>query len=145
VIAWHLGEGHPWIYDRFALIAAAGIAMGLQSAVAHRAGIAGIATTYVTGTLTTVATRLVAGLRRSARRDDPVAEGAFSWLPAMAWLAYGGGAVFAGATYLWWPLLTLDIGGEVRWPSAALLLPIVVVATVIPMLTRGHRRGAARA
>jgi len=65
-ITWRLADGHRWIDDRFALIAAAGLAMGLQSAVAHRAGVAGIATTYVTGTLTTLAARLVGALRKRA-------------------------------------------------------------------------------
>ena len=63
-IAWHLADGQHSTYERFVLIAAAGLAMGLQSAVAYRAGVAGIATTYATGTLTTLATRLIGALRK---------------------------------------------------------------------------------
>jgi uncharacterized membrane protein YoaK (UPF0700 family) len=62
------------------------VAMGAQSIVAFKAGIPGVATTYVTGTLITAVTRLFgSGLRHEgsldARRD------------ALAWLAYLCGAV----------------------------------------------------
>ena len=145
-VAWQLADGDRWVEIRLALIAMAGLAMGIQSAIAHRIGIAGIATTYVTGTLTTIGTRLVAGLR-GAWRGEPAQEGKLSWLPAMAWIAYGIGAVLAGATYHWWPPVatSLGIGREVRWSSAALLLPLVVVATVMLMVALGHRRPAAHA
>ena len=131
-ITWHLADGHRWIDDRFALIAAAGLAMGLQSAVAHRAGVAGIATTYVTGTLTTLAARLVGALRKRGPRDARVEETTPAWLPAVVWLAYGFGAVVAGATYRWWSslALVLGIGGDMRWPSAALAVAAAIVAIV---------------
>ena len=59
-------------------------AMGVQSIVASKAGIPGISTTYVTGTLVTAVTRLVARGPRDERRD---AE-----RDALAWLAYLCGA-----------------------------------------------------
>lgn len=40
-LTWHRFEGASWIDGRFPLIAAAGMAMGLQSAVAYRLGVAG--------------------------------------------------------------------------------------------------------
>lgn len=140
-IAWQFGEGQPWIDHRFALIAAAGLAMGLQSAVAQRAGIAGIATTYVTGTLTTLAARLIGSRRNRARRDPRVEETTPAWLPAVVWLAYGFGAVLAGTTYRWWASLglALNIGGDVRW-SSALVVPIVIVATVALIVVGRWRR-----
>ena len=129
-IAWHLGEGHAWVDHRFALIAVAGLAMGLQSAVAHRAGVAGIATTYITGTLTTLATRLVGSVRGHVPLGDHVEEA--RWLPVGVWLGYGAGAMVAGATYRWWSSLAMVLGidDDVRWSSAALLLPIAIVAIV---------------
>lgn len=129
-IVWHLGEGHPWVDHRFALIAAAGLAMGLQSAVAHRAGVAGIATTYVTGTLTTLATRLMGWMRKRVPRDARVEETTPAWFPALVWFAYGLGAALAGATYRWWAPVTLGIGSVVRWSSVALAVPIVIIAVV---------------
>jgi uncharacterized membrane protein YoaK (UPF0700 family) len=83
--------------------------MGLQSTVAYRAGVAGIATTYVTGTLTTLAERLVGTLRRRTASAPPV-EAAPVRTPALVWLGYGLGAVLAGATYRWWPSVTQALG-----------------------------------
>ncbi|HEX6127842.1 MAG TPA: hypothetical protein VF071_02365, partial [Candidatus Limnocylindria bacterium] len=97
-------------------------------------------TTYVTGTLTSLATRLVARLRRRASPGDQVDDVPTSWLPAKVWLAYGGGAVFAGAMERWWS--AVDIAGDVRWPSAALLLPIVMVAAVALTVAFGRRHPA---
>jgi uncharacterized membrane protein YoaK (UPF0700 family) len=144
-IAWHFGEGQPWIDHRFPLIAAAGLAMGLQSAVAQRAGMAGISTTYVTGTLTTLAARLIGSLRNRASRDPRVEASTPAWLPAVVWLAYGFGAALAGAAYRWWAslALALDIGGDVRWPSAALVVPIVIVAFVAMIVVGRWRRQSA--
>jgi uncharacterized membrane protein YoaK (UPF0700 family) len=139
--AWHLVEGaERWLDARFLLIAAAGLAMGVQSAVAYRIGVPGIATTYVTGTLTSLATRLVARLRRRTSRSDQVDDVPTSRLPAKVWLAYGGGAMFAGAMEHWWS--AVDILGDVRWPSAALLLPIVMVVTVALTVAFGRRHPA---
>ena len=150
-IAWHLGAGHPWVERQFALIVVAGIAMGLQSAVAHRAGVAGIATTYVTGTLTTLAACLIGSLRIPTHRDAPVEESTQIWFPAIVWLAYGLGATLAGATYRWWAPVAqgLDIAGDIRWSSAALLLPIVIIATaasivVVGIARRSHERSCGR-
>jgi uncharacterized membrane protein YoaK (UPF0700 family) len=141
-ITWHFGEGPPWIDHRFALIAAAALAMGLQSAVAQRAGIAGISTTYVTGTLTTMAARLIGSVRNRASRDPRVEATTPAWLPAVVWLAYGVGAVLAGAAYRWWaPLaLALDVDGDLRWPSAALVVPIGIVAIVALIVAGRWRR-----
>jgi uncharacterized membrane protein YoaK (UPF0700 family) len=139
--AWRLVDGaERWFDARFLLIAGAGLAMGIQSAVAYCIGVPGIATTYVTGTLTSLATRLVNRLRRGAPRGDQAGEAATSWLPAKVWLAYGGGAAFAGAIERWWP--AVGIVDDVRWPSAALLLPIVLLATVTLTAAFGHRRRA---
>jgi uncharacterized membrane protein YoaK (UPF0700 family) len=143
-LTWHLFEHASWIDGRFPLIAAAGIAMGLQSAVAHRLGVAGIATTYVTGTLTTLASRLVGRLGGSGLHRDRVDE-LSPWLPALVWLAYGLGAASAGATSLWWPSVTppalvTDVVGDLRWARLALMLPIVIVTAVLLMTALGARQ-----
>jgi uncharacterized membrane protein YoaK (UPF0700 family) len=77
-LAWHVLEGRPAgpIDYRHPLIAAAGIAMGIQSAAATRVGVPGVTTTYVTGTLTSMAARLVGWLRSSgAATDDRSRDG----------------------------------------------------------------------
>ncbi|MGH6903978.1 MAG: YoaK family protein [Geminicoccaceae bacterium] len=146
-LAWHVLEGGPaWPIDyRHPLIAAAGLAMGIQSAAAQRVGVPGVTTTYITGTLTTMAARLVGWLWSSpAAPGDPVRDIGAPWLQASVWIAYGAGAVFAGAAHLWWPSVALPSGvtavaGEIRWPSAALLLPIAIVAAVILIAALAYR------
>ena len=134
--AWHLLEGRgDWTIDyRYPLIAMAGIAMGIQSAAAHRVGVPGVTTTYVTGTLTNLTARLVAWLRtsRAAARGDRTSKVDPPWLPASVWIGYGAGAMFAGAAHLAWSSGTLaPTAHQARWPSAALVLPIGLVAAVI--------------
>jgi uncharacterized membrane protein YoaK (UPF0700 family) len=137
-LVWHLFEHASWVEGRLPLIAAAGLAMGIQSAIAQRLGVAGVATTYVTGTLTTLGTRLIGWLRRHVSHCDRV-EPPPSWLPAWVWLAYGLGAAYAASTRLWWSPVVLPpaVVRDLRWPSPALALPIVIVATVI-VLALGH-------
>jgi uncharacterized membrane protein YoaK (UPF0700 family) len=152
-LVWHVLEGGPaWSIDyRHPLIAAAGVAMGIQSAAAQRVGVPGVTTTYVTGTLTSMAARVVGWLRSSpAAQGDPVRDVGAPWLQASVWIAYGAGSVFAGAAHLWWPTVALPpvlagVAGEVRWPSAALLLPIAIVAAVTVVAAIVYQRRAAQA
>ena len=122
-LAWHVLEGRAGVAIdyRYPLIAAAGIAMGLQSAAAQRIGVPGVATTYVTGTLTSMAARLVGWLRSSAAAPgDQARDAGAPWLQASVWIAYGAGAVFAGAAHFWWPGQLPSAcrrRGEIRWSS----------------------------
>ena len=148
-LAWHLLAGHAtWSIDyRYPLIVAAGVAMGIQSAAAQRIGVPGVATTYVTGTLTTIAARMVGRLRSSAAaQDDRAAAVGAPWLQASVWIAYGCGAIYAGAVRLWWPSIAVSpVFGALQWPSATLLLPIGSVALVILVaaIVYGRRGGQA--
>jgi uncharacterized membrane protein YoaK (UPF0700 family) len=152
-LAWHVLEGGPaWPIDyRHPLIAAAGLAMGIQSAAAQRIGVPGVTTTYVTGTLTTMAARVVGWLRSSAGAPSARASALGApWLQASVWIAYGTGATFAGIAHLWWPTITLPLvvagaAGEIRWGPAALVLPIAIVAVVTLVAAIVYRRRAARA
>ncbi|MGC1760425.1 MAG: YoaK family protein, partial [Candidatus Cybelea sp.] len=60
-------------------IALVSFAMGAQSIIASKAGIPGISTTYVTGTLVTAVTRLFARGPRDERRRDAERD-ALAWL-----------------------------------------------------------------
>jgi uncharacterized membrane protein YoaK (UPF0700 family) len=146
-LAWHVLEGRPaWPIDyRHPLIAAAGIAMGIQSAAATRVGVPGVTTTYVTGTLTSMAARLIGWLRSSGAAPDDRSRDGAPWIHAGVWIAYGAGAVCAGAGHLWWPTISLRSGlaglaGEIRWGPAALLLPIAIVAVVMLIAAIAYRR-----
>jgi uncharacterized membrane protein YoaK (UPF0700 family) len=149
-LAWHrLEGGGDWTIDhRYPLIAAAGIAMGIQSAAAHCIGVPGVTTTYVTGTLTSLASRLAGWLRpsRTAARGEQTKQVVAPWLPATVWIAYGAGAVFAGAAHLLWPSAPLPpVTHVVRWPSVALLLPIGIIVVVIVVAAIVYRRRPAPA
>lgn len=120
------------------LISLSALAMGVQSSAVRRLGVPGVATTYVTGTLTNLTEGAIDWLRAtrpkvsdeddegSSEQEAPSARGLL--LPADVWLAYGTGAVAGGAAQLLW------------WP-AGVLLPAGVVAVVVCIAAIRQRRG----
>ena len=122
-IAWALtgparGEGAV-----FALIALSGFAMGIQAAAVRRLGVPGIATTYITGTLTSLMVDLVGWLRVGVATAGREAKAPVNWerrvgLLAAVFFVYGLGA-FAGAA--------LHAGVS----SLMTLLPLLAVAAVV--------------
>jgi uncharacterized membrane protein YoaK (UPF0700 family) len=89
------------------LIALSGVAMGIQAAAVRHLGVPGVASTYITGTLTSLMAELVtASASRHLR------------LLASVFLVYGGGAL---------------IGAVLQARSSALLgwLPFVCVTAVV--------------
>jgi uncharacterized membrane protein YoaK (UPF0700 family) len=112
------GRGCHTIDHRYPLIAAAGIAMGIQSAAAHCVGVLGVATTYVTGTLTSLASRLADWLRAPSA-GVPCSPGRHT--------SFGHPDLFPR-------------DASVRWPSVALLLPIGIIAVVIVIAAIVYRR-----
>jgi uncharacterized membrane protein YoaK (UPF0700 family) len=148
-LAWQILEAAaPWPIDyRHPLIAAAGIAMGIQSAAAQRVGVPGITTTYITGTLTNLAGRLVARLRPSRPAGGDRGDEAGSlWLPASVWIGYGAGAVLAGAAHFMWSSDVLPAAAPaIGWAPVALLLPIAIVTAVILIAAIAHRRRKSQA
>jgi len=137
-VGWSLAGPEPAGGTVYPLIVLPAVAMGVQSAAVRRLGIPGVATTYITGTLTDLTEGAIAWLRpavsaasdehgeeRSGRRA-PSARGLV--LPADVWLAYGIGAVIVGVI-------------AVRWPSSGPSVPVAAVALVVAAATvRFHRR-----
>ncbi|MGB8966190.1 MAG: YoaK family protein [Candidatus Cybelea sp.] len=106
-------------------IAMVSFSMGAQSIVAVRAGLPGIATTYVTGTLITAITR---GLAPGASEQDRRKAAHDAW----AWAAYLGGAIIG-------TLLLIALH------HAALLIPAIILAALAALLYRyavRHQCGA---
>lgn len=101
-------------------IALVSLAMGAQSIVASAAGIPGISTTYVTGTLVTAVTRLFASGRHDGRSRDVKRD-------ALAWLAYLCGAGIG-------TLLLIPLHRAALLPPAILF---VVLAAWFGRLNRG--------
>jgi uncharacterized membrane protein YoaK (UPF0700 family) len=99
------------------LIVLSALAMGVQSAAMHRLEVPGVATTYVTGTLT----NLVAKLMGRARRKRKPVYG-HSALLAAVWVVYLGGAVAATVDLQLDPVLALVL------PAALIMLVILVAA-----------------
>jgi len=107
------------------LIALSAMGMGIQSAAVRHLDVPGVATTYVTGTLTSAVTALVgrsslAAPRGGARQDAP---GAALWwsrirLQVLTLLVYGFGALIAGLV-------------QARWPRVVAVLPLIAVAAVV--------------
>jgi uncharacterized membrane protein YoaK (UPF0700 family) len=57
-IAWWVTSGHPGSAAKLCMLAVNAGALGMQSASVQRFGVAGLSTTYLTGTLTTLTIRL---------------------------------------------------------------------------------------
>jgi uncharacterized membrane protein YoaK (UPF0700 family) len=132
-IAYRGRSGHPWprgvtvalvveslllaalASDRTASLALqvglAAVAMGIQSAAARRLDVLGVATTFVTGTLTSLISLIV---RHGVL---PSASGHGKRLLAAVWIVYVAGAMAAGACTR-------------TAPALALLPPVLIVATV---------------
>ena len=127
------------VIEAQALIAVSAIAMGIQSAAVRRLNVPGIATTYVTGTLTTAVTSLIAGSRtakpvpvEASERVEGVPAAGHWWrgvrLQLLALLLYGFGATIGGLVYE-------------RWPALVAVLPFVAVAVVVAAAARAGMRG----
>jgi uncharacterized membrane protein YoaK (UPF0700 family) len=97
------------------LIALASVAMGLQSAAARSLDVSGVATTFVTGTLTTLSTMMVTA-PPSVSRGRRLLLG--------VWCLYVAGAVLGGAVAALAPGLAFAA-------PLALLLPVVAVAAAV--------------
>ncbi|HKF22190.1 MAG TPA: YoaK family protein [Candidatus Angelobacter sp.] len=105
------------------LIIFSALAMGLQSAAVKRLHLPGIATTYITGTITSLFTGLVhhfAPRARLALADRSGSVPRFNpslRLQAEVFLAYSIAALISAFLY-------------VRWPSAVAWLPVVAIGVV---------------
>jgi uncharacterized membrane protein YoaK (UPF0700 family) len=121
-VCWQfLGDALPAASPTAVLILLSALAMGVQSAAIRRLEVTGIATTYITGTLTNLVARLMGRARRKRR---PVI--AHSAMLAAVWVVYLGGAATAAVD------LHLD-------PVLALALPAVLIMLVIIIAARAFR------
>lgn len=110
-----------------ALIILSGFAMGLQSATVKRLNMPGIATTYITGTMTS----LIAGLVHhwgseggEEEEADPAAERSLA-LQAWVFVMYVLAAVASAVLYKY-------------WPAGVALLPLIASMAVTAFIYREH-------
>ena len=116
------------------LIVLSGFAMGLQAAAVRRLGVPGIATTYITGTLTSLMVDLVGWLRAGGGETAGGAAPAVNWerrvgLLAAVFFVYGLGAL---------------VGAVLHAGASSLVtpLPLVAVAAVVAHASFRRRRGS---
>jgi uncharacterized membrane protein YoaK (UPF0700 family) len=109
---------------RYALIAIAAGAMGLQSAAVRASDIRGVNTTYMTSTLLNAIARVIERVRRV-----PVQRGGAS-LPGAAWVTYGIGALIAAFAVP-------------SWHSGIVALPLAIVAMAAAAATMQREREGA--
>jgi len=115
-VMWHVkGPMAPTGVLTVVLIALSGLAMGIQAAAVRHLGVPGVASTYITGTLTSLMAELVTGAASRHLR-----------LLASVFLVYGAGAL---------------IGAVLQARSSSLLawLPFVCVAAVVVSGLVRHR------
>ena len=109
------------------LIALSSFAMGLQSAIVKRLNLPGIATTYITGTITNLFFGLAHRVGREMKKA-PVAAPDYSLrLQAAVFITYAQAAIVSGALYL-------------RWPREVAFFPIIAVGSVAVYMYLRHRR-----
>ena len=92
--------------------------MGVQSAAVVRLEITGIATTYITGTITNLVARLMG---RARRKNKPFRD---SGLLVGVWIVYIGGAVSAAVD------LPRNLALTLVLPVVLLMIVTLVAATV---------------
>jgi uncharacterized membrane protein YoaK (UPF0700 family) len=115
---WQLaGDAPPDAAVTAVLIVLSALAMGVQSAAIHRLEVSGIATTYITGTLTNLVSRVMG---RANRKSKPVFK--HSMLLAAVWIVYLGGAVAAAVILQLHPPLARML------PAARILLVVIIAA-----------------
>ncbi|MFJ8579941.1 YoaK family protein [Micromonospora sp. NPDC093277] len=107
---WHLLTGRPDGAPRYALIALAGTAMGMQSVIAARLRLPGVATTYITGTWTGLSMGIGELLRRRGGGRPPDGQTARGLVVALY-----PAAAFATAT------------AYIAWHNVAALIPAMSV------------------
>ncbi|SCL32700.1 Uncharacterized membrane protein YoaK, UPF0700 family [Micromonospora rhizosphaerae] len=115
-MGWWLSRGHPSGQLQLALLVLNALALGIQSSTVQRFGVAGLSTTYLTGTLTTVIARLTSGHRL---RD--VTQSVLTLLGLIAGAALGG--LLAVRAPVWAPLVQLGSLGIVLAAAVAAIRP----------------------
>lgn len=120
--AAYFGVGVSWTYG---LIVLSGLAMGIQSAAVLAIDVPGVATTYITGTLTQMISKVVDRSEPpdKARSVHVRRERGTGLVAASIWGSYLAAAVVGAAA-------TNGIGARALWIAAAIVAAVSVIATV---------------
>jgi len=134
-LAWHLGVRAGLLL--YALITLSALAMGVQSAAMRHLKLPGIATTYITGTITSLVAQFATWLR-GLRIARPAVNSPTDDAPEAH--SYEGARLQALVllTYVLAALLSAFL--QTRFPRLAALSPLIAVALVVGNAVVHHRR-----
>ena len=139
-ITWHFPgtvRGGGLVY---ALIALSAIAMGIQSAAIRHLNVPGVATTYITGTLTSVVAGTVSWLGPAEIPSSTPKLAGATVVPASAPAARKHAARLQGAVFFVYGLAAVASGFlQARWPPLVTLSPLFAVALVVVNASIRHR------
>jgi uncharacterized membrane protein YoaK (UPF0700 family) len=138
-ITWHLGAHRGGAL--YALIALSAVAMGIQSAAIRHLKIPGIATTYITGTLTSMVAEFVSWLyrvRRSPLAVDPTGQSATLEAPTAR--RYHGARLQAVVLLVYVLAAIVSAVLQAGHSRLVTLSPLLAVAVVAVNAYARHRR-----
>jgi len=138
-LAWHLGARSGAAL--YALITLSALAMGIQSAAIRHLKVPGIATTYITGTLTSLVAEFAAWLYRlriSPLAVDPTGQSATLDVPEAR--RYHGARLQALVLLIYVLAALLSAFLHARHSRLVTLSPLVAVALVVLNACARHRR-----
>ena len=138
-VTWHLGVREGAIL--YALITLSAVAMGIQSAAIRHLKVPGVATTYITGTLTSMVAEFAVwlyGLRLSPLAVDPTGQSAALEVPATR--RYHGARLQAVVVLVYVLAALVSAFLQARHSRLVTLSPLVAVALVVLNASARHRR-----
>jgi len=137
---WHLTPGGPERSSAalYILIALSALAMGIQSAAVRRLNLPGVATTYVTGTITS----LISGITRRLHAAEVKATQKESAAAAKPWEHE---ARLQTSVFVTYGLSALASGVfQSRVPWLVAVAPLLAVAVVLLVVSLAHRAHESR-
>jgi uncharacterized membrane protein YoaK (UPF0700 family) len=142
-VVWHLGaHTNPKIYI---LIVLSAVAMGIQSAAIRHLKVPGIATTYITGTLTSMVTEFVSWLYRwqlSPLAVDPTGQSATLDVPSAR--HYHGARLQAVVLLVYVFAAIVSALLQAKHSSLVAYSPLIAVVLVVLNASVRHRGESAR-
>jgi len=138
-VTWHLGVRDGAII--YALITLSAVAMGIQSAAIRHLKVPGIATTYITGTLTSMVAEFAIwlyGLRLSPLAVDPTGQSAALEAPAAR--RHHGARLQALVVLVYVFAALVSAFLQARHSRLVTLSPLVAVVLVVLNACARHRR-----
>jgi uncharacterized membrane protein YoaK (UPF0700 family) len=119
------------------LILSSGLAMGVQSAAVRRLKLPGIATTYITGTITSLFSGLVHHWRPAP--NDAAGTSPSDDIANLAKPGTKGALILQAEVFLSYTMAALGCAGlHIYWPTGVAVLPLIAIVAVDVSLARSR-------